>query len=373
MADLNDHNSEHIATGRHTTSEKITAGKSSGPARPLLLDCDTGIDDSLALLYLLSRPEVSLVSVVSTAGNVPVDVVAANNLAWLCLVGRADIPVYVGSAEPLVEPLRTTEDTHGPHGVGYAALPPAFTPPAAQDAATAWIDASLTHPGELIGLVTGPSTSLSRAITRDPGLPARLAGLVIMGGTFLHPGNTAPTVEWNVAVDPESLAHVLVSFGHGGAPAPVICPLDLTEQAVFTPAHLSRLAELANSQPVERPSAGDTRGAASVASNPVVRHLVDALRFYFEFHADHDEGYIAHAHDPFAAAVAIGAADVTTRSACVDVELRGTLTRATTVADDRGFWGRPDNASIATAADMDAFLDDLVESIARLANAVGQT
>lgn len=334
---------------------------------PIVFDCDTGIDDSLALLYLLSHPDADLLAVLSTAGNVPADVVCANNLAWLELCDRDDIEVCLGASTPLVAELMTTEDTHGPLGIGYADLPPAPRAPSSRSAADAWIEITAERPGEVVGLVTGPLTNLALAIERDPELPSRLRRLVVMGGTFHHPGNTTPTSEWNVAVDPEAAQRVFAAFGRDGAPAPVICPLDLTETIVMTPDHLGRLAAQAGSAPVEQPSVTDERGLRSVADNRVVRHLVDAIRFYFEFHADHDEGYIAHMHDPFAAAVALDPTVATTRPAVVDVELVGTLTRGTTVADERGMWGRDPNAAIATATDPDGFFDDLIDRIAGLA------
>ncbi|MEH3155061.1 MAG: nucleoside hydrolase [Gordonia paraffinivorans] len=334
---------------------------------PLILDCDTGIDDSLAILYLLSHPSADLLAVVSTAGNVPADVVLANNLAWMEVCGRDDIPVALGATDPLVAPLRTTEDTHGPLGVGYAELPTAARPASSRSGVDWWIDVTTRHPGEVVGLVTGPLTTLAQAIAADPGLPARLRRLVVMGGAFHHPGNTTPTSEWNVAVDPEAAKAVFAAFGRDGAPEPIVCPLDLTESIVFTPDHLGRLAAAAESDPVEQPGPDDEYGTRSVAANTIVRHVTDAVRFYFEFHADHDEGYICHMHDPFAAAVAVDPGIVTTRPAVVDVEVDGALTRGTTVADTRGMWGRPVNARIATATDADAVLDDIVDRVADLA------
>ncbi|MGZ8179662.1 nucleoside hydrolase [Williamsia sp. SKLECPSW1] len=343
---------------------------------PLILDCDTGIDDSLAILYLLGHPAADLRAVVSTAGNVPADVVCANNLAWLSVCGRDDIPVALGAAAPLVAPLRTTEDTHGPLGVGYAELPTAARPASSRSGVDWWIDVTNRAPGEVVGLVTGPLTTLAQAIEADPALPARLRRLVIMGGAFGHPGNTTPTAEWNVSVDPEAAKAVFAAFGRDGAPEPIVCALDLTETIVFTPDHLGRLAASAESVPVEQPTPADEYGTRSVASNPVVRYVTDAVRFYFEFHADHDEGYIAHMHDPFAAAVAIDPSIVATRPAVVDVEVDGALTRGTTVADTRGMWGRPVNARVATTTDADAVLDDIVDRVAdtarRTASGEGQ-
>ncbi|MEE4023067.1 nucleoside hydrolase [Gordonia sp. PKS22-38] len=332
----------------------------------ILLDCDTGIDDSVALLYLLARRDVDIVGIASTAGNVPVDVATANNLSWLQLCGRTDIPVHVGSATPLVADLMTAEDTHGPLGVGYADLPTATISPSGTDAADAWIDASLAYPGELIGLVTGPLTSLATAIRRDPALPGRLARLVVMGGAFHVHGNTTPTSEWNIAVDPEAGAEVFDAFSSAGVRPPIICPLDLTESVAMTPDHVVRLAAAAGSEPVECPDPADETGLRSVADNLVIRHLVDALRFYFEFHHAHDEGYIAHLHDPFAAMVALAPEIVDTVPARVDVELDGRLTRGMTVADERAMTGEP-NARIATATDVEAVFDELIETIGAFA------
>jgi inosine-uridine nucleoside N-ribohydrolase len=347
-------------------------GRHNGPMTArLFFDCDTGIDDSLALLYLLGRDDVDLVGIASTAGNVPADVVAANNLAWLDLCGREDVPVHLGAAVPLVADLMTTEDTHGPLGVGYAELPTSTRTVADDDAADAWIVASTSHPGELVGLVTGPMTSLATAIRRDPQLPYRLRRLVIMGGAFHVHGNTTPTSEWNVAVDPEAAAEVFAAFGVAGTPAPIVCSLDLTEAIALTPDHAVRLAAAAGSEPLECPDPSDQPGLRSVASNHLIRHVMDAVRFYLEFHHAHDEGYIAHLHDPFAAMVALNPSRVTTRPAQVAVELTGPLTRGTTVADERGMWGGEPNAAIATTTDVEAVFDDLIDTIAELARTVG--
>lgn len=337
----------------------------------LFFDCDTGIDDSVALLYLLARDDVELVGVASTAGNVPADVVAGNNLAWLELCGRDEVPVHLGAAAPLVAELMTTEDTHGPLGVGYAELPTPTGSVSELDAADAWIAAGHANPGELVGLVTGPLTSLATAIRRDPELPYRLRRLVIMGGAFHVHGNTTPTSEWNVAVDPEAAAEVFAAFGVDRTPVPLVCSLDLTEAVALTPDHTVRLAAAAGSVPLESPDPGDEPGTRSVASNVVIRHLIDALRFYFEFHHTHDEGYIAHLHDPLAAMVALDPSLVTTRHACVAVELSGRLTRGTTVADERGMWGRAPNAQIAVGTNVEAVFDDLIDTVARLARTVG--
>ncbi|MDI9952257.1 nucleoside hydrolase [Rhodococcus sp. IEGM 1305] len=344
----------------------------SAPAHRLIVDVDTGIDDSLALLYLLASPEAEIAGIASTAGNVPVEQVAANNLNWLALCGAPDIEVALGARVPLDCPLRTTEDTHGPQGIGYAVLPPSGRSLSERDATALWVDLVRAHPGELTGLVTGPLTNLALAIREEPALPRLLRRLVVMGGAFNHPGNTTPTSEWNVSVDPEAAKEVFDAFS--GLPAgrrPILCGLDVTETIEMTPDHVRRLAEAAGSTPAEIISPDDGPQVRSTASNPVIRHLSDAIRFYMDFHRTHDQGFLAHMHDPFAAAVALNPAITRTRPATVDVELHGRLTRGTTVADWVGHWNREPNVDIAVRTDPAAFFDDLVDRVGRFAKSVG--
>ncbi|MGF7120779.1 nucleoside hydrolase [Rhodococcus sp. BE178] len=341
------------------------------PPTRLIVDVDTGIDDSVALLYLLAREDADIVAVLSTAGNVPTAQVAANNLAWLDLCGRPDIEVAVGADGPLKIPLRTTEDTHGPQGIGYAVLPPSTRALSERSAAQAWIELTRENPGELVGLVTGPLTNLALAIRADPELPQRLRRLVVMGGAFQHPGNTTPVAEWNISVDPEAAAEVFAAFSSVPEDrAPIVCGLDVTERIELRPDHLRRLAELADSTPVELIGSDDAPDARSTTSNPIVRHLSDAVRFYFQFHRDHGQGFIAHMHDPFAAAVALDPTIARYRAATVDVETEGRITRGQTVADWHGLWGRSPNAAITWETDADAFLDDLILRLAAFARTV---
>ncbi|WP_246098177.1 nucleoside hydrolase [Rhodococcus spelaei] len=339
---------------------------------PLILDVDTGIDDSLALLYLLASPEAEILTVASTAGNVPAAQVAANNLAWLDLCGRPDIEVTLGSPVPLTDPLRTTEDTHGPQGIGYAQLPASDRTVSERSSAQAWVDVARSRPGEVTGLVTGPLTNLALALRIEPALPTLLRRLVVMGGAFHHPGNTTPKSEWNISVDPEAAQEVFDAFSVAPPDRlPVICPLDVTETIEMRPEHLRRLAEVAGSTPDELITETDPPGTRSLADNPVIRHLSDAIRFYLEFHRDQGEGFLAHMHDPFAAALALDPTLAQTRPATVDVELVGTLTRGCTVADWRGMWGREPNAEVAVGADPHAFFERLIDRVGRFAARLG--
>ena len=335
--------------------------------QPVFVDVDTGVDDAMALVYLLASPEAELVGIASTGGNVAVDQVCVNNLGLLDLCGAPDIPVSRGAAQPLACPMRTAEDTHGPAGLGYAELPTSDRRLTEYDSAQAWVRAAHEHPGTLIGLATGPLTNLALALRAEPALPRLLRRLVIMGGAFDYRGNTTPVAEWNISVDPESAAEVFAAWGDQDPDRlPIVLGLNLTERIAMTPAILARLAA-ATGSPTPEMTAGDTRGTRSPATNPLIATLEDAMRFYFEFHHDQGEGYLAHLHDPLAAAVALDPDLVRTRACTVDVELDGALTRGMTVADWSGHWGRRPNAAIGIETEPTVFFDRFIDRVSRYA------
>ncbi|NLG54635.1 MAG: nucleoside hydrolase [Rhodococcus sp.] len=335
---------------------------------PLLVDVDTGIDDSLALVYLLASPDAEICGIVSTAGNVTAAQVARNNLAWLDVCDAPDIEVALGAAVPLSIPLRTTEDTHGPEGIGYATLPAPQRTLSDRSGVDLWIETARARPGEVTGLVTGPLTTLALAIRQEPKLPQLLQRVIIMGGSFHHPGNTTPTTEWNVSVDPEAAKEVFDAFS--GLPAgrrPLVCGLNVTESIEMHPEHVRLLAAAAGSTPAEVIAPDEPLQVRSRATNPVIRHLSDAIRFYMDFHRTHDQGFLAHMHDPFAAAVALGRVPITLRPATVDVELTGTLTRGMTVVDWVGHWSRQPNVDVVVDTDPAAFFEELIERVGHFA------
>lgn len=340
---------------------------------PVLLDCDPGIDDALAIAYLVAQHlagRIELVGVVCTAGNVGLDDTVANALAWLELSGAPPLPVCAGAAGASVVSHVFTPETHGPRGAGYADLTvgkdhgTTTTTRARLDprsGAGLWVDSAREHPGELVAVVTGPSSTLTQALVLEPVLPGLVSELVVMGGTFRgHPGNTTPTSEWNVDVDPEAADAVCLAWerARSAAPdasfsqvsAPLWCGLNLTEQALWTPAHSERLL--------------------ATSDTPLTRALVDALRFYFEFHDSVGEGYLAQVHDPFVAWLALHSHRVVAEQSHVRVECRGEHARGMTVEDRRGQRGRVPNARIATAVTLPggppAVVDEVLAAIASL-------
>jgi purine nucleosidase len=174
-----------------------------------------------------------------------------------------------------------------------------------------------------------------------------------MGGAYRTPGNTTPTAEWNIYVDPDAAKQVFNAWAaaieaDATIPLPLAMGLDVTETARFMPEHLDRL--------VRRRSPRD----------PVARFVSDALRFYFEFHETYDGFYGAVIHDPFAVAAVLDRALVRTQPVYVDVEAGPGLTNGMTVADWRRLTKRPPNLDVAVGGDAPAFLDRFIERVGGL-------
>ena len=350
---------------------------SEPPARiAIILDVDTGIDDSLALLYACGSPEVELVAVTCTAGNVEARQVAENTRAVLELAGRDDVEVALGREVPLVRPLVTTPETHGPKGIGWAELPSPRMAISPRHSAELLVDEARRRPGEITLVTVAPLTNLAVAVLREPDLPRLLRAWVLMGGSYRSAGNTAPTTEWNVSVDPDAAKVALAAFGapdvvrhreaRGLPGRPLALGLDVTERAKMLPGHVGRLAAAAG----DDPAAAEARVRSATAAppgNPVVRYAADALRFYMEFHSRYDGFYGAFVHDPFALAAALDRSLVRTEAVAVDVELGGTLTTGETVTDWRRTWNRPPNVDVAVAGDAARFMDRFIERVGALA------
>lgn len=345
---------------------------------PVILDVDTGIDDALALLYACASPEIDLLAVTCVAGNVPLEAVVANTLAVLALAGRGDVPVHAGADRPLVKPLTTTEETHGPVGIGYATRPVTSIAGAAGSAADAIVKIASRRPGEIHLVTLGPMTNLAQALELEPRLPYLLRRWTFMGGVFRGSGNTTPTSEWNIHVDPDAAKACLAAWGTAIAanptvPLPIGMGLEITEGARLMPEAVADLASRAGAMKADAAAinpgdaANAMRATGSVGANDRLRFVVDALRFYFEFHAAYDGFYGAFIHDPFVVAATIDPSLIDTRPVFVDVEAGAGLAHAMTIADWRGITGRPPNVNVAVTGNAAAFLDRLVERIGGLA------
>jgi purine nucleosidase len=221
------------------------------------------------------------------------------------------------------------------------------------------------------------------ALEREPALPRLLGGYVLMGGAYGSPGNTTPTSEWNIHVDPHAAKRVFEHWakpgagawrsdetpGAGQAPLPLALGLNVTEQARLRPEHLRHLAVRADALPLDAAGLGaePVEAVGTVAANPILRFIADALRFYFEFHAKYDGFYGAFIHDPLAVAAAIDRTLVESTPTFVDVETGPGLAHGMTIADFRGLTRHSPNVDVVVDADIDRFLDRLVERVGGLA------
>ncbi|WP_210478945.1 nucleoside hydrolase [Naasia sp. SYSU D00948] len=285
----------------------------------VLVDCDTGIDDAVALLYLLAVPDVEIVGITTVAGNTAARAGALNTLRVLALAGRTGIPVAVGAERPLLaDPLPHSTHVHGADGMGDAGLGEAdesLVDP--RPALRLLDDLSREHEGRLRILATGALTNLALALRADPSLPSRIRDVVVMGGAAEVPGNRTPAAEANIAHDPEA-AQVVLSAGW-----PVtLVPLDVTVPEQLTEEHCARLAE----------------GGA------VGRFVAAISDHYMDFYTPILGRRAAPQHDALAAGVLTGEVVPTVCPRVrVEVECGNGPARGATVADTRGrYRGHPD-------------------------------
>ncbi|MFI6071502.1 nucleoside hydrolase [Actinoplanes sp. NPDC051343] len=242
----------------------------------LYLDCDTGIDDALAIGLLLAHDDVRLIGIGTVNGNTSAVQAAANTAGLLALAGRADIPVAVGVGEHH----DGAHHVHGDNGVGGVVLPEG-RPHDPRTAAGLLVDLAREHAGALHVLATGPCTNLAAALRAEPRLPDLVASVTVMGGALRVRGNVNPHAEFNIAVDPAAAAAV---FAAGWAVT--LVPLDVTLDHRWTTGDWQRLG-----------------------GSPLNDALHEMLPVYFDAYETRFEEREIALHDPLAAAVAVG--DVT--------------------------------------------------------------
>ncbi len=204
----------------------------------IILDCDPGIDDALAIAFAHGHPGIELAGITTVAGNVGLDKTTANALAVCEFIGAAGIPVTAGCAGPLLRPALDARHVHGVTGLGGATLPPPVASPAPGHAIDYLIDTVRAAPGEITLVATGPLTNIALAVRREPRLADWVQGFVIMGGSAGR-GNVTPAAEFNIWADPEAAAMV---FGAGWTVT--MLGLDVTLRTSATAAVQQRMREL---------------------------------------------------------------------------------------------------------------------------------
>ena len=260
----------------------------------IILDVDTGTDDALAIAYAVESPHVELVAVTTVAGNVDVEKTTANSLAVLDWLGATDVPVHRGASRPLVRPHKDASWVHHEQGLGGAKIPRSNRGLGPDRGPAAIVRLANARPGELVLVAVGPLTNVAIALNVEPRLPQLLKSLVIMGGAFTVPGNTTPTAEFNILVDPEAAAQVFAA----GFPAVTAIGLDVTERVGLTKQDWSRVVDRTDLRPAAA-LFGEV-GAHSFANRQVDRF---------------------HLHDPLATMVAVNPSLVRGESAEVVVDL----------------------------------------------------
>jgi purine nucleosidase/pyrimidine-specific ribonucleoside hydrolase len=297
---------------------------------PVLLDCDPGHDDAVAILLAAGWDAVDLRAVTTVGGNAELEKVTRNARAIMTLAGLRDVPVAAGAAGPRNGPLRTALDVHGESGLDGPVLP---EPTVALDPRSAVDLLRDAAPGVLVA--TGPLTNVAELLERHPGA---VDEVVWMGGSTGR-GNTRPYAEFNALVDPEAIDVVLnsgVRFTMVG--------LNLTHQAQATPEVVERIAAI---------------------GTPAAEAVVGWLGFFADTYRELYD-LSPPVHDPCALAIAVEPSIARTVDARIDVELDGRHTRGATVVDLHGRTGRPANARVALDLDVPRFWDLVCGAIAAL-------
>lgn len=307
-------------------------------ALPVIIDCDPGHDDAIALVLALASPELDVKAVTSSAGNQTPDKTLRNVLRMLTLLKRPDIPVAGGALKPLMRELIIADNVHGESGLDGPALPePGF---AAQSCTAVELMANILRDSvEPVTIVaTGPQTNVALLLNSHPELHAKIERIVIMGGAMVL-GNWQPAVEFNIYVDPEAAEIVFQS----GLPV-VMAGLDVTHKAQIHVEDIERFRRI---------------------GNPISTIVAELLDFFLEYHKDEKWGFVgAPLHDPCTIAWLLKPEMFTTVERWVGVETQGKYTQGMTVVDFYNLTGKQPNATVMLDVDHQAFVDLLAERLA---------
>ena len=309
--------------------------------RPVIIDCDPGHDDALAILLALGSPdELEVLAITVVAGNVPLPLTEKNARQICELAGRADLRVYAGCARPLVRELVTAEYVHGKTGLDGPELPEPRMPLADAHAVDAIVDVLRAHaPGTVTLCPTGPLTNIAMVLRKAPDVVPRIREIVLMGGA-IGLGNVTPAAEFNIYVDPHAAEVVF----EAGVPL-VMLGLDVTHQALLTPDRLQAIRDI---------------------GTPLSRTVVELLEFYGIYDQTRRGRVGAPLHDPCVIAYLLDPALFGGRACHVAIETQGEHTLGRTVVD----WSRrtrhAPNATVIDQIEADGFFALLTERLGRL-------
>ncbi len=309
-------------------------------AKPIIIDCDPGADDAIALFLALSAHDaLDVLGITTVAGNVPLALTQKNARCLCELVGRPDLPVYAGCSRPLLRPLITAEDVHGKTGLDgiHLSEPQMLLQP--QHAVDFLIDTLLRSPTKITLATLGPLTNLAVAIVKQPEICQQIQEVVMMGGAVTQ-GNITPSAEFNVYVDPHAAQVVMSS----GIPLTLLS-LDVTHQAIATPERLSAIRDI---------------------HSPVSAAVIGLLDHYGAYEMQRYGSAGPPLHDPCVIAYLLQPDLFTSRRAYVAIETTSELTMGRTVVDLWGVTAQAPNATVVESIHADRFYQLLTDSIAKL-------
>ncbi|MDT3251641.1 pyrimidine-specific ribonucleoside hydrolase RihA [Serratia sp. root2] len=307
--------------------------------RPIIIDCDPGLDDAIALAMALRSPELDVKAITTSAGNQTPEKTLHNALGLLTLMKREDIPVAAGAATPLMRALVIADHVHGKTGMGNTHLPTPRIKPAAQTAVELIAGLLRTSPQPITLVVTGPMTNIALLLAQHAELKGNIERIVFMGGG-MNAGNATPVAEFNIFVDPEAAEIVLKS----GVPL-TMAGLNVTHQALVLPKDIERIRQI---------------------DNPVAQAVAEMLDFYLPLYLRHPRGLSGAAmHDPCTIAWLLAPQLFTGIERWVGVETKGEYTLGMTVVDDFQQSGKPANVQVLTGIDREGFIELLIERVAR--------
>lgn len=308
--------------------------------RKIILDCDPGHDDAVAMLLAWGSPEIELIGVTTVVGNQTIDKVTRNALSVARVAGIAGVPFARGSERPLVREIETAGDIHGDSGLDGPVLPEPTIELDPRPAAQFIVDTIMAaEPGDVTLVPTGGLTNIALAARLEPRIIPRVREVVLMGGG-VHEGNWSAVAEFNIVIDPEAAAIV---FG-AGWPLTMI-GLDVTHQALATPAVKAAIA--------------------AVGTRPSV--FVGELITFFEKAYQDAQGFpFPPVHDPVAVAYVIDPTLVRAVRAPLTVELRGEHTLGMTVADLRAPAPADCVTQVTFDLDADRFWALVVDALERI-------
>lgn len=305
--------------------------------RRVVLDCDPGHDDALAILLAASSPAIELAAITTVAGNQTLDKVTLNARRVCTVAGVRHVPIVPGCERPMIRDQLLAAEIHGGSGLDGPDWPDPAVPVDPRHAVDLMVALGVADGAGLTLVATGPLTNVATALRRQPRLAERLERVVLMGGA-IGLGNWTPAAEFNMLADPEA-AHVVLS---SGVPITML-PLEVTHGALAGDEVLARIDGLGT--PVSRMAAA------------LLRYFADTYRTVFGFPAP-------AVHDPCAVAWLIDPSLVETRPLHVEVDTRSPLSYGRTVVDLYGVTGAPPNAEVGLRLDAERFWDLMIGALA---------